>query len=95
MDCTQVSPNKHVNAAADYLQLEESSEMDLEKFQRSSDSTNQPATWICNRSSTGGPSGKGASAPACYVQLPTASSVLGVLLATQNTPEGPQVFDNL
>jgi hypothetical protein len=22
MDCTQVSPNKHVNAAADYLQLE-------------------------------------------------------------------------
>jgi hypothetical protein len=40
MDCTQVSPNKHVNAAADYLQLEESSEMDLERFQRSSDTTN-------------------------------------------------------
>lgn len=62
-------------AAAGYLQLQESSKKDPQKFQQSSGSISQPAISVHIQSSTAGHSGKGAPAPSAYIQLSTASSI--------------------
>jgi hypothetical protein len=79
-------------AAAGYLQLDESSKLDPIKFQ---DSTSQLATLVYGRSSSAKPSGLGAPAPSVYIQLSTASLVLGIPSPTLTGHAAPSMYIQL
>jgi hypothetical protein len=78
-----------VGAATGYLQLEESSEMHPRKFH---DSTSQSATPVYIQSSTGQIGLKSAPAPAAYIQLSTASSILEISSPTSTGHAAPSLY---